>query len=353
MRILKMVVEFFPGRINCIPLQIINVILHLTCLRNLAKTYTGRYRNPQHLYLVNLSAAIVARNLVYMALVVLDWKTGLVTEQLFMLYIINSAAVFTLYVCAVILVTGDRLLVSLLNLRYRASYTAGNARKTIVAVWFIVCVVACSLCGLVLRFAHGNLTMLEMLENMINIIHWVETLEKYEAVLSAVQMTFTITAYILIFIQYSTSRRLATSYNRPSSRPSFCSLFRNSRFSIAVVLVSSFLLLTALPHIVHCLVQLSSEQSTENTKAAVIEMFLYVLRYVADILDALVYVFLYPPVRKLFRETARATIQKLPSRKRSNRVVVSGGIRSIHCTGETTAKCLTDGIENIGTHLYE
>ena len=329
--------EFYPGRINCIPLQVINIILHVACLRNLAKTYRGRYKNPQHLYLINLSAAIVARNLVYMSLVLLDWETGLMnktgygldlTELTF--YIISSAAVFTLYVSAVILLTGDRLLVSLLNLRYRASYTVGNARKTIVAVWCTVCVIACSLCAFVLHFAHYPRIELFIATSII------DTLEKYEAGLCSVQVFFTITAYTLIFIQYSTSRRLVTSYNRPSSRPSFFSLFRNSRFSIAIVLVSSFLLLTALPHIMHCLVLLSTKQSNESDDAAFIEMFLYVLRYVADILDALVYVFLYPPVRRLFRETARETLRKLPSRKRSNRVV--GGIRSIHCTGETTAK---------------
>ena len=132
-----MVDEFFHGRINCIPLQVINIILHVACLRNLAKTYKGRYKNPQHLYLINLSASIVARNLVYMSLVFLDWETGLMNKTTTGLdltaltfYIITSAAVFTLYVCAVILVTGDRLLVSLLNLRYRASYTVGNASKS-------------------------------------------------------------------------------------------------------------------------------------------------------------------------------------------------------------------------------
>ena len=326
-----MVDEFFPGRINCIPLQTINVVLHVACLRSLAKTYTGRYRNPQHLYLVNLSAAIVVRNMVYMALVIVDWKTGLVkwthgwteldlTEL--MLYIIFSAAVFTLYVCAVILVTGDRLLVSLLNLRYRALYTVGYAKKTIAVLWITVCVLTGSVCVSFLRSSSQLLAMKP----------FVETLDRYEAGLCAVQLIFTITAYILIFIQYSTSRRRVTSYNRQSSRPSFFFLFRNSRFAIAIVIVGSFLLFIVLPHIIHCVFLFSSEK-----QPPFIEMFLYVLRYVADILDVLVYGFLYPPIRKLFRDTVRVSIQKLPSRKRSNRVRVMGGIRTLHTTGETSA----------------
>ena len=59
-----------------------------------------------------------------------------------------------------------------------------------------------------------------------------------------------------------------------------------------------------------------------NDYALFIKMALYIPRYVADAVDALVYVFLYPPVRRY----AKGKLQKL-SKRRTNHVSCTNGVR--------------------------
>ena len=231
-------------------------------------------------------------------------------------YTISSVCVFTVYVFSLALITCDRLLITLLPLRYCLNYyTVGKAKISILVAW---CTIWLIFICLLIKFLLMPCDIQHFVTLMdLNNIH----VPEFELVLSGVYFIFAISTYTFIFAKYSRSRNLVTVHNNPSARPSLFRNFKNFKFSVAIILVGSFFFFRSLPHLIYYLFI----QGISNEDSIFLENALYATRFVPDMIDALVYVFLYPPVRRFIREK----MQKLGKRRRRNQVSSMDGVRSV------------------------
>ena len=228
-----------------------------------------------------------------------------------------------MYVFAIALINCDRLISTILPLRYFITYyTVRKAKVSIFVVWCTIWLIFT--CLLIIFFSMpGNILYLFTKYVFISF-----RIAEFELVLSGVYFIFAISTYVLIFAKYSRSRLLLTSRNNSS----FMRNFKNFKFSVAIILVASFFLFRTLPHLIYyLLIQGIITISTISIRDFnFLENALYATRFVPDIIDALVYVFLYPPVRRFVREK----MQKLRKRRRKNRVSSMGCVRSVRSVNQ-------------------
>lgn len=283
----SLAMSLYPYKTYVVPVSAIIIILHALCLVTLVKTYRGRSRAPQHLLLINLSASIVTRNAWYIIANVIDETYDIVDDDHFHLIVflpINNACVFTVYVFAIALINCDRLLSTILPLRYRLTYyTVGKAKVSIFVVWCTIWIIFTCLLIIFLSMPGDILYLIISLFGFY--------VPKFELVLSGVYFIFAISTYVLIFSKYSRSRHLVTSHNNRS----FIRNFKNFKFSVPIILVGSFFLFRTLPHLIYYLLtQGIIKISTNSYRDSIfLENALYATRFVPDIIDALVYVLLY------------------------------------------------------------
>ena len=252
----------------------LNVLLHGFGCPLLWKTFK-ECRTPQHLFIINLSLVELLINFFCVAMEVL----GITVNNSTLVTPIFAGTYTTsgyLYYASMLLITGDRLVATLLVLRYKTLCTVRRAGIVLVVTW-VTCIGVGAILNVYNCYHYGKTWILSDKE-MIDIYIY-----KVPVVMAVLYLVFAMSCYFLMFCLYVKSKRSIT-----PSHLSLLQVFRGSKFYVSLLLISSFLVLMVVPF----LVLSSSWNILSPTTALVLE----IMTYSSDTVDFLIYVFIYQPV---------------------------------------------------------
>ena len=262
----------------------VNVLLHGIACPLLFTSYK-QHRTPQHLFLINLSLIELLINFLCVLMEVLRVTVdnrGVVTAFFAGTYITYGY----LYYAAMYLITCDRLVATLLVLRYRIVCTINRAKITLAATWLF-----CIICGTTIttyNCSKYGMNWIIVDKELIDIYIY-----KVPVVLAVLYFVFVIICYLIMFCLYVKSKR--------SLAPSHMTLvqaFRGSKFFVSLLLILSFLFLMVIPFIVLA--------NTWKVLSPTATLFLEILTYSSDTVDFLIYVFIYRPVTSIMRRSIKS-----------------------------------------------
>ena len=257
-----------------------NVVLHSVCTHLLIKVCCSEHGSkPSPWFLLNLSLVEMVRNLV-------DTVNRIVLAVSYdnksIPYNVINISILYISISAMFLLTGDRLIAIILSIRYQVYCTVYRTKAAIMSTWcFFISAIPPILVG---SYLSGGWNLFI---DAVKVALWF-----YGLVLCILFFVFSVVTYIVMFVYYVRSKRSSS-----SSHQSSLELFKHSNFHIAVLLISSFLVLTVIPLLILHTYYTILDVQVDRT----LHKFINILLSLSDTVDALIYVFLYSPVRKLIK----------------------------------------------------
>lgn len=273
-----------------------NVILHsIGCILMIIHHRRQDSDLPSNLLLINLSISEILKNI---AFILTNTLVGFIDNKFERGIICTFVWNFNLmYFCSMFLLTGDRLLAALLNLKYRVYCTYQRGKNTIICQWTFGGI----LIGLSFKFQWFN--------------DFVPASGFIVVPLSIAYLIFAITTYCFIFRIFVRSSRIMSQNNRNIS--SF-QKFRQSKFYVSVLLITSYMTFVILPDIfAYTTVVISKSRSIKLIAIWVL------LREFSDICDWCIYVFARNPIRQLLYANMCRCCLKKERKEGSSAVIVS------------------------------
>ena len=242
-------------------------------------TYKQR-KTSQHILLINLSATELLRNVTRMAICTIFILEGGETLSTYSLWTVYITTITYLYFSAMFLITADRIVATLLNIRHKIVCTPIRTKWIVVGVWSLVLLISITL-SVYYHSIYGIL-WLYVCEVIHNIVVY-----RVIAVLTVLYLISVIGCYLFIFLRYAKSKRSITDSNLSTFQ-----LFKRSKFYISFLLIISFLLLQVIPYGLLVL---------HKSLPLPIRMVLNISSELSDTADFIIYVFMYDPVFKLLK----------------------------------------------------
>ena len=263
-------------QIVLLTLDVINVLLHIFALYLLKVTYTGRRRTVQHLFLINLSTTELFRNILYIVSDVFQMRGNMKAASF--VYYVSWTFAYSAYFFAMVVITGDRLAAVRLSVRYKVVWGKSKTFGLILLTW-LLCAVTC-VCSMVVIWSSRK------------------TPEQYASIPMSVAnigncvfLLFAIYSYVVIFMRFTNSRRTSCGSRAKISR---LQMFRQSKFHISLLIVTSFLLLTVVPCIVYFVVHASGHHLNIFG-----EYYIFISMTLSDTVDAIIYVLVSNPINNV------------------------------------------------------
>lgn len=264
-----------------------NIVLHSIGCHLLTVICLKGKSSVQYILVKNLSVIETAISIVGIFITASEMiyhEDGAKTSNEFDKYltIIRNTGLAFIYFMAMIYITIDRLLEIYLDLRYHLFCNEGNARRLLVATWCV---------GVLLVVGFTIPTVL------ITKFEYLEPFYKY--ILTPVSFSFIIlavTSYVSIFVRFRRTRMHPAHTNKMTKKQVSCFYaFRNSRFFLAVLLITSFILLVELPAFVFMLYHF-----VYKSRKYVIGAIFVLMYDISNIVDAVIYIFVQREVRNEF-----------------------------------------------------
>ena len=240
-------------RIFMISIEGLNILLHATGLSLLISIYKRHENDTQGLYLINLASSELLWNLVAILkdIPILNWYlTGNCSLKRLALSIDIALATGIEYdvILAMCYYTGDRLLQILLHARYE-EYWSTRKLMILISVTWMCNVVMSFIFAMLYHYKHKTCEVCLVMARYVS------------PPLMFIYLVFAVMTYSILFNLYKKSERrnpqkiLMTSTNstqeilRTTTRSTYY-IFKNSRFYIALIINSSYLVLSFLPNII-------------------------------------------------------------------------------------------------------
>ena len=316
----------------------INTILHVVGISLLSHLYRGGERRPQTMYLLNLSCTELALSIFAIPIGGIGLSrllVGKIDENVYnFLYFTAHTGVIINITCAMFLLTGDRMLSIMYGVRYSAYWTRTKTLVAIMITW-VVTVTTSAVLG-VLVLIYGKTAYLDK-------IYWLIVLYITPS-LNALYLILAIIVYSTMLIKLVKSRkrfRNSSSSSSTSSCSTTCNLFFHSKFSVSILIISSYLLFTVGPNITGA-VWLTAFPGVLGRPYQFFRLFYYISIRFSCTIDAQIYIFLHPKIKELIRnifcpkKKSESPI-KLPSavrRARENAIQPKLEKKSIDCDPE-------------------
>ena len=206
------------------------------------------------------------------------------------------------YYCDMIYLTLDRLLDIVLNIRYRLFWNEMRARMLLLATWIL---------GICLSVT------ISLLCYFIN-FNWEDAFFTY--FYPTLEFSFIVLAFVtysFIFHKYKQTRgapKVVGSRYNTRRRGSTVETFRNSRFYISVLIILTFLVFMVVPDLTYFFVGVIYGNTSDT-----LAVCCWISYAVSNLLDAWIYIFLQPSVRRLMWKKlgltkSRRTSEVLPRR---------------------------------------
>lgn len=232
---------------------------------------------PQNLFLINLSFSNVLKNLVFLYLLFIVSMDGKVHSiRVKQMITAVGTNLNMMYFCSIVLITGDRLLAAILNLKYRIHCTFKRGKYVIIGQWLF----GLFNCAISIK------------------MKWFSSIEPFNCSITVgmdiCYLIFVIFSYSFIFKTFFRSKK--TSQDSGSKISAFKS-FRQSRFYVSVLLISSYVIFVVFPDLLGFLLMAIFGEP----RISLIVIWV-LLRNTSDFLDWCIYVFAKDSTRKLFFE---------------------------------------------------
>ena len=282
-------------------LTMVNICLHSTGCYLLFCLYGKTNQTLQQLYLINLSCCEVVINLVELmccAVELISTSTNINEFQKY-LDIINLAGNGTVYYLSISYVNLDRLFDILLNIRYPVYWSEQKAKYLITCTWSVGVIVAVVFC----------------------LSYQIEGTEQYHVLftyffptLNSAFLVIALATYSFIYHKYKQTRIMPTQKVRrrgvtvkPPSTASInpMAVYRNSRFHIPVLIVTSFVVLKVIPDLVAQIIGCGNKE-----KCKVILYICFMSHALTGIASAYIYVFMEKSVKRLLQKRIRRALSK-------------------------------------------
>ena len=279
-----------------IMLAVLNIVVHSIGLYLLVSLYKYGNDEPQYIYIINLSATLLAFNICWFLLGVINVIAiiSIPLEVGIYISIITSTVFIVAYYMTLAGITIDRFLEVLLNIKYTIYCGTTKAKLMVSISWFIAVVMTIA-----------TLLMHELIAFNFEIIvtKYVYPIADFLFILIAV------VSYSFIFHRYKATRNHPSGVFRKGSRRKKVSnssqssivVFRQSRFYVSACLVLNFIVLVAVPDLIFLVANVDNHEHVHQP--AEVLMILYNVSFLGD---AWVYIFLHPPVRRLLWKKIRA-----------------------------------------------
>lgn len=275
-------------------IKFINIILHSVGIHLLRSLPENDKRKVQVIYIMNLSVTELILNTIsfFRNIIKLiphhEQHTALIMQYS---YVFDYAVLKCALYLTMIVLTLDRILLVLYNVRYPSCLSANRAKLSILFIWLVCALVFIMyLLFFMYLFKHSDY----------------ESCKLFNYVVIAFDMLFlsiAVLAYSLIFRSFVKQKRKkgmlsVNGENESEKRRTLWKVFRESRFYVAVLLISTFTVFVVVPDFVFAFH--ACQGDARNIRY--ITTICYAISYFSD---ALIYVFLNDKVRKLFVQKLR------------------------------------------------
>lgn len=272
-----------------------NIFLHslgihlLICLE---RTPTSRWHE---MYLLNLSLSELLINiselLVWRIPKIFTWNQSSLPHlhkvQEF-ISLINASFIAINYYFSMFYITIDRLLDIHLNIRYNVYWNENKAKKLIYATWGFSSVVCICLVSTYFSKAYDyKYAMLHFFMLPADFLF----------------IFLTIITYVVIFKTFRRTRVFSVTASTTYATPTCWQVFRNSRFYVSVLIILSFVLFMIFPDITFMFCAFNKKGDVGLALLRDITCVIYQIAYLSD---AVIYIFMHQPVRKLLWKKIRS-----------------------------------------------
>ena len=286
------------------------LFLLLCCYLLISKYNSGRRKNPQQLFLINLATSSILTNLFLMIRDAINvarfdrQSNHNITTREYIIqeyYNVHSlhgsfwclnmgytTGISYIYILARFYLTGDRLLHISLHMRYAQYWNIRKTWKLMIVTWLVGLSISI---GLAL-YMYSDYVYVR-LEAKISRMFAIYVLSSIYFVFAV----FVVIAYYRMFILYARSKR--RSRRRGSREPptSLITFFVKSRFSVSLALVFSYLVLTVIPSLTRSMYYI-----TGGSPPYPLTFFYLVATRASYTVDGLVYTLLQKENRTLLRK---------------------------------------------------
>ena len=135
---------------------------------------------------------------------------------------------------------------------------------------------------------------------------------------------FAILSYTLMFCKHIQSKRRLRRTSQPT--PSVIFIFRTSKFHVSLLLITSFLVLVAIPNLIDSLLRLNDKQP-----GYALLLYIGVSNSLSDTVDFVIYVLMYKPPRTLLLAKVATVRRWFDSKLRRMSNDGGGGGGGDHC----------------------
>ena len=223
--------------------------------------------------------------------------------------------------------TCDRLMHVLLNMNYSLYW---NVRRS----WMLIVVTGLGSIILSTVFATLRHVLPRTSTHDINAI----AVGHINNGLNMIYCLFAMGTYIIMFAKYVTSRR--NTQNNNMTQTTTWTLFKNSKFFISVILITTYLIFTVVPYLTRATYKLlNPDLRPSSEKLSLFQQLNYYAIFssrISQIVDAAIYIFLQKKVRKMLYNTnvcryCLTIVRTLTRFIRGRRIVNEDGEENINC----------------------
>ena len=270
--------------------SLFNFLLHTIGCYLLSSAYRNGRKCVHMIWLIHLSVIVAIKNVSKFAWYILfflrlqkSMKSSVVNIMRY-LGIIDTFAIGILYYLIMIYLTVDRLFCILLNFKYPVFWNITRTKHLLCGTWTLIflLLLSVSIGQWITGFLDGNHLPLFYLYICLDVLF----------------LIVAVLTYCVMFYKYATSVRRNSQYsvhcfNQTSSLNLF-KTFRQSKFSISVILIFSFLVFDTIPDMIMLI-------SVINKKGLLVPVyyFLRVCIIVSDTSIACTYIFVQKTIREL------------------------------------------------------
>ena len=279
-------------------LSIINLMLHSFGLTLLCSVYRGGRKTAQQLYLMNISlteAMMSFLNALSVLLFIVYFCTHtpkVVDIAIYIGFIANSGG-YLLYFSSMLFITCDRFFIVLFYTKYITKWNIRKTLRMIASAWIVNFFVAL-VTILVLLFVGDEKILAQNVDKVFSL--YIPT------TLNVMFLVFAVIAYSVMFRKYLVSHRTTRTYSFTHGTAlrsdanvkgeSLFQIFRKSRFFVSVLVIFSYLMFLVIPSLIY-----SSSQIFDIPQSTNVTFCLHIFTRLSDTMDAIIYIFMYQPVR--------------------------------------------------------
>ena len=246
----------------------------MICLYRMGK------KQPQLIYLTSLSCCEALCNIMrFLSTLItgVDEESNITETIQQFIYIALTTGMSFIYYFSIIMVIFDRFLGIFLSLKYKFYCTTFKAKVVVSTLWMIGC-------ALIFSFLLADV-LLKLHIDLGKLLCIYPYFDLSVTVLSSL-------TYSYIFKIYKSSQS-STTVSTIQSSSSSANLFKNSKFFIPLLLTISFVVFIAVPDLSFIIIEI------KKNKASVLLDAAFVCYSLSDLVDAFIYLFLHPSLRRL------------------------------------------------------